>query len=122
MIREIGKAGLTARICRHNQMARHIAARAHEHPHLEMVQEPTLSICCFRYVTNDYPDLDELNRRIHRQMIYNNHNMPSTAIVNGHLVIRPCFIGARTSWQQANDLVDEVITIGQQLLIQNINH
>jgi aromatic-L-amino-acid decarboxylase len=32
------------------------------------------------------------------------------------LVIRPCFVGARTAWRHADDLVDEVIDIGDKLI------
>lgn len=116
LIREIGKTGIRERVCRHNAMAKHVAKRAQAHPNLEVVQEPTLSICCFRYVSAEWEDLNELNTRIHRQLVHNNRNIPSTAVINGTLAIRPCFIGARTTWQHANDLVDEVIATGKQLI------
>lgn len=116
LIREIGKTGIRERVCRHNAMAKHVAKRAQAHPNLEVVQEPTLSICCFRYVSAEWGDLNELNTRIHRQLVHNNRNIPSTAVINGTLAIRPCFIGARTTWQHANDLVDEVIATGKQLI------
>ena len=115
MIREIGKLGLRDRICRHNAMARRIAERAHAHANLEVVREPVLSICCFRYIDENCDDLNELNRRIHRQLVHNNRNIPSTAIINGKLAIRPCFVGARTTWQYADALVDEVLSIGTQI-------
>ncbi len=115
MLREIGKAGMRERICRHNAMAARVAQRASAHPNLEVVQAPTLSICCFRYVTDASEDLNELNRRIHRQLVRNGRNIPSTTMVGGTLAIRPCFIGARTSWAHADDLVDEVIETGRQL-------
>ena len=57
LIREIGKEGLRERVCRHNTMARLVATRARAHPRLEVVQEPTLSICCFRYVSDACSDL-----------------------------------------------------------------
>jgi aromatic-L-amino-acid decarboxylase len=115
LIREIGKQGMKDRVCRHNAMAREIARRAREHPNLELALEPTLSICCFRFVSDAWDDLDELNRRIHRQLVNNGINIPSTTVVNGALVIRPCFIGARASWEQATELVDEVLETGHQL-------
>ena len=115
LIREIGIEGMRERVCRHNAMARQVAKRAEAHPQLEVLQEPTLSICCFRYVSDRWQDQDKLNRMIHRQLVHNGQNIPSTAIVNGQLAIRPCFIGARTGWHLADDLVDEVISIGQQL-------
>ena len=115
LIREIGKSGMQARICRHNAMARQVAKRVTEHPNLELLQAPTLSICCFRYVTANTDDLNQLNQQIHRRLVRNGKNIPSTAKLNGQLAIRPCFVGARTDWQHADALVDEVIQIGHQL-------
>jgi len=115
MLSEIGKAGLRERVCRHNAMAVQVAERAESHPNLEVVQAPTLSICCFRYVTDAAEDLNELNRRIHRQLVRNGKNIPSTAMIGDKLAIRPCFIGARTNRANADALVDEVIEVGRQL-------
>lgn len=115
LIREIGKEGLANRVMRHNAMAQHIAQRAKEHANLELALEPTLSICCFRYVDEKVEDLDELNRRIHRRLVHNGINIPSTTVVNNNLVIRPCFVGARTEWHHADDLVDEVLAIGRKV-------
>ncbi|WP_018150890.1 pyridoxal phosphate-dependent decarboxylase family protein [Leeia oryzae] len=115
LIREIGVSGMAERIRRHNDMASKIAQVASEHPHLELLQKPTLSICCFRYVSDKVTDLDGLNRRIHRQLLQENKNMPSTTIVNGKLAIRPCFVGARTEMSHADALVEDVLRIGAEL-------
>ncbi len=115
LIKEIGKAGMRERICRHNTMARGIAERARAHPNLELVREPTLSICCFRYVNAKVSDLNAFNRSIHRQLLRNGENMPSTTMLGDTLVIRPCFIGARSLEHHAEELVDEVIAIGDAL-------
>ena len=115
LLREIGVAGMTARIKRHNDMAAEIAQIAREHPNLELLQEPTLSICCFRYVAPNVKNLDLLNQRLHRQLTRGNQNMPSTTQVNGHLALRPCFIGARTEPPHARALVADVLRIGGEL-------
>jgi len=120
LIREIGRDGLRERICRHNAMARWVADAATEHPQLEVVQEPTLSICCFRYITPKVEDLNELNRSIHREMVHRGLSIPSTAQINGVFAIRPCFLGARTIWQHAHDLIDEAVTIGNRLVAETI--
>jgi len=120
LIREIGKQGLADRVIRHNRMARHIAQRVSREEKLELVQAPTLSICCFRYVDPASGDLNELNNQIHRQLVHNNQNIPSTVTINGKLAIRPCFVGARTNWQHADDLVDEVIQIGDTLTAKKL--
>jgi len=115
LLREIGLAGMTARIERHNQMAAYVAQAAREHPNLELLQEPTLSICCFRYVHPNVSDTDLLNQRLHRRLIRDNQNMPSTTRVNGHLALRPCFIGARSELSHAQALVADVLRIGGEL-------
>jgi len=119
MLKEIGVEGMRARVCRHNAMARLLAEKANEHHNLEVTQAPFLSICCFRYIDNNYTDLNELNRQIHRQLLLNNRNLPSTALVNGQLSLRPCFVGARTHWSHVTDLINEVIMIGEQLTQEN---
>lgn len=115
LLREIGVAGMKARIQRHNEMAAHVAQIAREHPNLELLQEPTLSICCFRYVAPHISDLDLLNQQLHRRLIRDNQHMPSTTRVNGHLALRPCFIGARSELSHARALVADVLRIGSEL-------
>ena len=115
LIREIGVDGMTARIRRHNDMARQLARIASEHPRLELLQEPTLSICCFRYVAPGVADLDGLNRRLHRRLVRENRNMPSTTQVNGKLALRPCFVGARSNASHVDELVADVLRIGAEL-------
>ncbi len=116
LIREIGVSGMTQRIRRHNDMATNIARAARAHPNLELLQEPTLSICCFRYVSPEVRDLDGLNQRLHRRLTRENRNMPSTTRVNGALALRPCFVGARSEMPHAQALVDDVLRIGAELV------
>ncbi|MFT3736941.1 MAG: aminotransferase class V-fold PLP-dependent enzyme [Rhodocyclaceae bacterium] len=118
LLREIGRSGMRDRICRHNAMARYLALQVNADRHLELLRQPVLSICCFRYVDKRIADLDALNRNIHRRLVRNNRNMPSTTVINGKLAIRPCFIGARTSWEHVDALLDEVHEVGTQLVAE----
>jgi aromatic-L-amino-acid decarboxylase len=115
LIREIGVEGMRQRVKRHNAMARHIAAFARRHPNLEVLAEPTLSICCFRYVSPDIADLDHLNKRLHRSLIRENEYMPSTTRVQGRLALRPCYVGARADQAQVDGLLEAVLRIGGKL-------
>ncbi|MCK5789398.1 MAG: hypothetical protein KAH34_01085 [Ketobacter sp.] len=115
LLREIGAQGLAQRIRRHNDMARGLAERVQAHPRLQLLQAPTLSICCFRYQVAGCTDLNRLNRQLHRRLIQDGRSLPSTAVVGGKLALRPCFIGARTDWAQVDDLVQDVIRIGDEL-------
>lgn len=116
MLREIGVEGMRQRIIRHNDMAKYIACYAEKHPNLELMLEPDLSICCFRYFTTEVDDLDMLNQRLHRQLVRGNEYMPSTTRVGGKLAIRPCYIGAQHHQEQAEGLVNAVLSIGKELV------
>jgi len=115
LIREIGVEGMAQRIRRHRDMASHIANVAREHPNLELLIEPTLSICCFRYVAPGISDLNLFNQRLHRRLIRENENLPSTTQIRGQLALRPCFIGARTHQCHAEALLDDVLRIGKEM-------
>lgn len=115
LLREIGLEGIRERVIRHNDMARHISKFASLHPNLEVLCEPTLSICCFRYVTSNSIDLDRFNQTLHRRLVRENEYMPSTTRVNGKLALRPCYIGARANHGEVVGLLDSVLRIGKVL-------
>ena len=116
LIREIGVEGMRARIKRHINMARQIADFAGRHSNLELLLQPTLSVCCFRYVSPGVQDLDALNQNLHRQLIRENKYLPSTTRVHGQLALRPCFIGARTDSSQVDGLLQAVLRTGDALV------
>jgi len=118
LIREIGVDGMRERIKRHNDMARELADISRRHAKLELLLEPSLSICCFRYVSPGVADLDRLNQRLCRRLIRENEFMPSTTRVNGQVALRPCFIGARTDRSQIDGLVQAVLRIGDALVAE----
>lgn len=118
MLQEIGVEGMRARIKKHNDMAAHIYKLAGEHPQLEALNKPELSICCFRFVDKKIEDLDGFNQRLHRRLVRANEYMPSTTKVNGQLGIRPCYVGARHEFEQADGLLQAVLKIGNEMLAE----
>lgn len=116
LIREIGVDGMRARIVRHNDMARELAEFCRAHERLELLREPVLSVCCFRYRAPGIEDLDGLNQRLFRRLIRENEFLPSTTRVDGRLAIRPCFLGARTQHDQVDGLLQAVLRIGDRLV------
>jgi aromatic-L-amino-acid decarboxylase len=116
LIREIGVSGMRERILRHNDMARELAEFCRAHENLELLLEPTLSVCCFRYLAPGIDDLDRLNQRLYRRLIRENEFLPSTTRVNGRLALRPCFLGERTQSDQVQGLVQAVLRIGNALV------
>jgi aromatic-L-amino-acid decarboxylase len=115
LIREIGVQGIRQRVKRHNAMARSLARFAAQHPSLEVLSEPTLSICCFRYVSPHITDLNQFNQKLHRRLVRENEYMPSTTRVRGQLALRPCYIGARAEESQVEGLLESVLRIGKEL-------
>jgi aromatic-L-amino-acid decarboxylase len=109
---------------RDNDYAQRVARRAAEHPRLESLTEPELSIACIRYVgnvdagaerLNDLNDLNNLNERLLRRLVRETGYLPSATVVEGAFAIRPCFINARTTDGLVDGLVDAVVAIGDEL-------
>jgi aromatic-L-amino-acid decarboxylase len=116
LLREIGVDGMRERIVRHNDMARALAEQCRRHDNLELLLEPTLSVCCFRYVAPQVTDLDRFNQKLFRRLIRENEFLPSTTRVNGQLALRPCFLGARADRDQVDGLLQAVLRIGDALV------
>lgn len=117
ILREIGKAGITDRVVRHNEFARHLSERVQEHPLLEQLAPVVLSICCFRFAPPDVPTdrLNELNRRIMARLRAEGDLVPSSTVLGGRFAIRPCYINPRTRQQDVDLLVERVVAIGTDL-------
>jgi aromatic-L-amino-acid decarboxylase len=126
------------RVIRHNDCARRVADRARASGELELLREPVLSIACFRYLPPGRGEaggapladgasataeadaaaearLDALNDEIIHAVRARGRCITSSTRVNGRLAIRPCFVNPRSSLEDADALVDEVLTVGRQL-------
>ncbi len=111
-LRELGRAGLAERIGRHLDCARRVAARVRACGELELLAEPVLSICCFRWRpagVRASGELDRANEELAREVLARGRVVLSTTRVSGKLALRPCFLGARTGLADADLLVDEVL-------------
>ncbi len=119
ILRELGVEGLRRRVVGDNDFARHVASRAHEHPRLEVLAEPVLSICGFRYRDPGRPeggvDWDDVNRQVLRRLVRETPTVVSSTVVDGHFVLRPCFINARSTQPDVDRFVDDVIRLGDEL-------
>ena len=116
LLRELGRSGVTERIVHDNDLARHVAARARDDDRLEVLAEPTLSICCVRYVAETTVDLEQLNATLYRRLVQETSYLPSSTIVNGHFGLRPCFINGRTDLEHVDGFCDAVVRLGDELI------
>ena len=110
VLREIGRAGVAARVERHCAYARHVTQRATAHPRLEALTDPDLSVACFRYRADD-----AVNAQILQQLRRTTRSIPSSTVVDGRFAIRPCYINPRTTLAQVDELVDNVVRLGDEL-------
>jgi aromatic-L-amino-acid decarboxylase len=116
-LKEIGKDGMRARVGRHLDCARRVAELVRNHDRLEIISEPVLSICCFRYVpegVHDPQQLDTLNEAVLKGVRARGRWVPSSAVVDGKFAIRPAFIGPNTELADADMLIDEVLKVGAE--------
>jgi len=112
---EEGRSGLTDRIRRDNDRARRLTDLAIEHPRLEALTDPELSIACIRYVREGLEDLNDFNARLHRRLLRETEFLPSTTLVGEQLVIRPCFMNVRTRTEQVDGLAAALVELGDEM-------
>jgi aromatic-L-amino-acid decarboxylase len=116
LLRELGRSGVRERIVHDNDLARHVAQRARHSDRLEVLAEPTLSICCVRYRCDEAVDLDELNATLYRRLVQETSYLPSSTVVDGRFGLRPCFINGRTTLEHVDGFCDMVIRLGDELI------
>jgi aromatic-L-amino-acid decarboxylase len=114
VLREIGREGVSARVEHHVGLARALAERVEAHPRLELLMKPELSVVCFRYLPVD-ADCDLINTNIVTTLRRTTRLAPSSTVVAGHVAIRPCFINPRQTMAEVDELVAEVVRIGDSL-------
>jgi len=116
-LHEIGVEGLRARVVRHNGYARRLADLVRADPRLELLTEPDLSVCCFRYRRDGLDDasLDRLNDGLIRRLHVESPYVPSGTWVGGRFAIRPCFLNPRTEESDVDALAAWVRKIGDAL-------
>jgi aromatic-L-amino-acid decarboxylase len=117
ILRELGRAGVRARVVADNDFARQVEAFAEADPALEVLCPAVLSICCFRYRGRDgqAADLDAVNRMIIRRLLRETPFVISSTEVDGAYALRPCFINARTTPEHVAAFLSTVVRLGDEL-------
>jgi aromatic-L-amino-acid decarboxylase len=118
VLKEIGADGVRDRIVRHDDFARRVAERARAEAELELLAEPELSICCFRYRPAGWDDparIDALNERILSELRREGRSLPSSTRIDGAFALRACYINPRNDRGHVEQLVDDVLAVGRRL-------
>jgi glutamate/tyrosine decarboxylase-like PLP-dependent enzyme len=95
-------------------LARLIAAQ----DDLELLAPVPLSAVCFRYVANSETPagIDALNRSILQRIVRRGKVFLSNATIQGKFALRACFVNHRTTPQDVEQVVAEVLAAGRALV------
>ena len=103
-------------------LAKYLHELAVNHPELEPMIDPGLSITCFRYAPIDLAErsdaggyLDTLNERLMFELQLGGRVFPSNAIVGGRFAIRSCIVNYRTEADNMDEFVAETVRLGRDL-------
>jgi glutamate/tyrosine decarboxylase-like PLP-dependent enzyme len=87
-------------------------------PELEMLAPVPLSAVCFRYVLQ--PDSsfqsDVLNQKILQRIVRRGKVFLSNANIQGKFALRACFVNHRTTPEDVEQIVAEVLAVGRELM------
>ena len=117
-----GWAAYERRITHDVALARYLHELVIDHPELDPMTPPGLSISCFRYVPTDLAVrseadeyLDTLNERVMFELQLGGRVFPSNAIVGGRFALRSCIVNYRTEADTMDELAAETIRLGRDL-------
>ncbi|SHG63465.1 Glutamate or tyrosine decarboxylase [Kaistia soli DSM 19436] len=85
-----------------------LAESVQSHPQLELLAPVPLSAVCFRHRTKN-------NEAILRRVIARGRVYLSNAMINGHFALRACFVNHRTTPQDVDEIIREVIAAADEL-------
>ena len=110
-----GRAAYGRRIAHDVALARYLGALVEEHPDFELMCEPRLSICCFRYRPAGWngseEQLDRVNERLLTAIMADGRVYCSNAVIDGRFGLRACIVNFRT---EADD-VERLLAVAAEL-------
>ena len=92
--------------------ARTLATALSANPSFELLNEPSLSVVCFRHLTDG--DLDEHNLRLARMIMEDGRIYLAPAEVDGVTCLRVCFMNFRTTAEQVGELLAVIEELAAQ--------
>ena len=110
-----GRAAYARRIEHDVALTRYLAALVGEHPDFELMCEPRLSICCFRFRPSGWDggeeQLDRVNERLMMAIMADGRVYCSNAVIDGRFGLRSCIVNFRT---EAAD-VERLLAVAAEL-------
>jgi aromatic-L-amino-acid/L-tryptophan decarboxylase len=112
-----GRAAYGKRIAHDAALARYLGELVTEHADFELMCEPRLSICCFRYRPRGWAgteeQLDRLNERLMTAIHTDGRVYCSNAIIDGRFGLRACIVNFRTEAPDVERLLAVAAELGE---------
>lgn len=114
-MKEHGISKITQKVDDNCMQAAYLGELVKSHDDLELVTPVSLNICCFRYIAQGLSDddLNRINAEIVMDLQESGVAAPSTTKLSGKLTIRVNITNHRTTCQDMEILVDEVLNLGR---------
>jgi glutamate/tyrosine decarboxylase-like PLP-dependent enzyme len=113
-----GRAAYGRRIAHDAALARYLGELVTEHPDFELMCEPRLSICCFRYRPRGWSGgeeaLDRVNERLMTAIHADGRVYCSNAVIGGRFGLRACIVNFRTEAEDVERLLDVAAELGER--------
>ncbi|MEM6765554.1 MAG: aminotransferase class V-fold PLP-dependent enzyme [Bacteroidota bacterium] len=94
--------------------AKTFAAMLEEHPSFELLLQPEANIVNFRYVREDFQDLDRVNAHIRQQLVENKQHYIVQTTIQGKRYLRTALMNPFTNENDLRDLLKELASLGDQ--------
>lgn len=97
------------------ELARELADSVRAAAELELLCEPTLSTVCFRHAPDGVEDIDAHNTALAAAVQADGRVYLASALVDGQVCLRVCFVNFRTRPEDVAVLLDTVRELGAEL-------
>jgi aromatic-L-amino-acid/L-tryptophan decarboxylase len=114
-----GRAAYGRRIAHDVALISYLGELVDEHPEFELMCEPRLSICCFRYRPSGWDgseeQLDRLNERLMMEIMADGRVYCSNAVIDGRFGLRACIVNFRTEAEEVERLLAVASELGRRV-------
>ena len=110
-LKQLGREGVVELVTMCCNLARELADAVEEHPRLELAAPAPANIVCFRYVREGI-DVDRVNREIQARVAARGVVFHTGAVLDGRFCQRAAFSSWRTTSEDVQVLVHEVVEAG----------
>lgn len=117
--RQYGLKQFREMICGHIALARRVGEWVDCAEDFELVSEPSLSVCCFRYAPREVAAqdtyLNELNNALEHALAADGRALMTGTELNGRKVLRACIVNHRATWEGIEQTLRLIRELGEKL-------